>query len=183
MKGIIFTMLSEMIEEQFGYETWDSAILNTNPESKGIYVTTGTYADGELLGYVAELSRQTGIQEQELVFTFGSYMISKFKEVHPAFFTGHTARSFLKSIDSVVHVEVAKLHPEAVLPRFSYEDCEDGTLNINYVSPRNLCALAEGLIDGTGKLYGNPISVSHSQCVLKGSKACVFNLRFGKTRD
>lgn len=180
MKGVVFTMLSEMVESKFGYEAWDAAISNTAPESNGIYVSTGTYADNELLGYVADLSKQTNILPEDLLFAFGHYMIGKFKEVHPSFFEGHTARSFLKSVDSVIHVEVQKLHPEAILPRFTYEDGPEGELIMNYHSPRNLCALAKGLITGAAEVFSTPIEIAHPQCMLDGANSCILVLRFGE---
>lgn len=183
MKGMIFTMLSEMVESEFGYEVWDAAILNTDPESNGVYASTGTYADTELQAYVADLSRQMKIPPRDLIFAFGKYMLGKFVDVHPVFFKGHTARSFLKSVDSIIHVEVEKLHPDAVLPRFTYEDGEDDELVMNYNSPRNLCALAEGLIAGTGEIFSTSIEVSHTQCMLEGAGTCILKLRFGELSD
>jgi hypothetical protein len=183
MKGLVFTMLSEMVETKFGYRVWDAAILNTDPQSNGVYVSTGTYADTELLGYVADLSKQTNIPASELVFSFGEYMLGKFKDIHPSFFEGHTARSFLKSVDSVIHVEVAKLHPDAVLPRFTYRDGEDGRLIMNYRSPRNLCALAEGLIAGTADIFDTAIDVAHPHCMLEGAETCVLELTFSEPNE
>jgi hypothetical protein len=178
MKGLVFTMLSEMVGTKFGYRVWDAALLNTVPKSNGDYVSTGTYADSELVAYVADLSNQTNILANELVFSFGEYVLGKFKDIHQFFFEGYTALSFLKSVDGVIYVEVAKLHPDAVLPRFTYRDGQEGRPIMTYRSPRNLCALVKGLIAGIGDIFDLAIDVAHPHCIFEGAETCVLELKF-----
>jgi hypothetical protein len=183
MKGLVFTMLSGMVVTKFGYRVWDAAILNTVLKSNGDYVSTGTYADSELVGYVADLSNQTNILANELGFSFGEYVLGKFKDIQPFFFEGHTAFSFVKSVDSVIYVEVAKLHPDAVLPRFTYRDGEEGRPIMTYRSPRNLCALVKGLIAGIADIFYKAIDVAHPHCMLEGAETCVLELKFREPNE
>ena len=109
MKGIVFSLFGEMIEQKLGFEGWDALIEATEPESGGIYVGTETYNDSELMAYVAALSRQTGAAPDALTFAFGEFLMARFATMHPEFFEGHTLVSFLKSVHDVIHVEVANL--------------------------------------------------------------------------
>ena len=120
MKGMVFTMLSEMVEEQFGADAWDDLIDATNPQSQGIYVATDLYPDEELVAYVAAMSETLAVPADQLVRAFGNYLLGRFATIHPAFFADHNLKSFLKSVHDVIHVEVKKLHPDAVLPHFDY---------------------------------------------------------------
>ncbi len=178
MKGIVFTILCEMVEEQFGYDVWDQLIETTAPASEGVYVSTGAYPDSELLNYIAAMSESTGLDAQVLVRGFGNYMLGKFAAMHPEFFANHDARSFLKSVHDVIHVEVRKLHPDAVLPDFTYQDAPAGGLTMIYRSPRKLCALAVGLIEGTAAHYDTTIEIAHPVCLHTGGTYCRLELDF-----
>ena len=57
MKGMVFSMLGEMVEDRFGYDMWDDLIEMTQPASDGVYVSTELYPDEELTAYVAAMSR------------------------------------------------------------------------------------------------------------------------------
>ena len=56
MKGIVFNILNEMVEEQFGMAAWDGLLDAVG--SEGIYVATETYPDEELLALVAAAEQE-----------------------------------------------------------------------------------------------------------------------------
>lgn len=182
MKGMVFTLLGELVEERFGIEMWDELIDLTQPESDGAYVSTDTYPDQELLAYVAAMSEKLDVPANDLVFAFGEYMLGKFESIHPEFFEGHDLKSFLKSVHDVIHVEVKKLHPDAVLPTFDYEDPSPDALTMLYRSPRQLCALAEGLIAGAAKHFDTPLNSTHDVCMHRGADHCRIELVFAASQ-
>lgn len=181
MKGIVFNIFSDLVNERFGLETWDALIERTRPASQAAYTSADVYPDSELMAYVAELSRITGAPTADLVRAFGRYMMSVFQRRHPEFMQGHSARSFLLSLQDVIHVEVKKLHDGVLLPHFDYEGVDgDGRhLSMLYRSERQLCHLAEGLIEGAGEVFGEAIALSHPECVHHGAPRCRLDLRFG----
>ena len=180
MKGIVFNMFSDLVTDNFGYETWDTLIERTQPDSEAIYTSANVYADEELVAYVTELARITGEPANDLIRVFGKFMMHRFRAIHPEFIEGHSAKSFLKSVHDVIHVEVLKLHPDALLPRFDYEDSADDRLTMLYHSPRQLCPLAEGLIAGAAEVFGGRISIRHPVCMHDGADHCRLELEFGQ---
>ena len=180
MKGVVFNLLNDLVEEQYGMDAWDDLIEETAPASQGVYTSVEVYADQELLAYVAAISRHTGADESEVVQLFGRYMLGRFAEMHPEFFAGHTLKSFLKSVHDVIHVEVRKLHPDVVLPEFTYEDPADDQLIMHYHSPRALCHLAEGLIDGASTHFDTPVTIEHPVCMHNGADHCDLHLTIGR---
>lgn len=179
MKGIVFNMLSDFVEQRFGMDVWDDLIDVTEPDSKGIYTSVQIYPDEELLGYVHAIAEHTGSAPENVVRLFGDYMLGRFAEIHPEFFENHTIKSFLRSVHDVIHVEVEKLHPDVVLPNFTYEDPSADELIMHYHSPRRLCHLAEGLIEGSGRHFGVDVALEHDVCMHDGADHCVLALRFG----
>ena len=178
MKGIVFTVLNELVESRFGLSAWDSLLARTG--HKGIYTSAASYPDAEAMSLVAGLSLQTGIAAQTLVRVFGKFLFGGFVRHYPCFFTNQqTAKGLLKSVDSMIHVEVKKLYPDAVLPRFEYEDPAENQLVMIYRSPRKLCALAEGLFEGAAAHFGTTIQQTQTRCVHRGDDHCRFELTFG----
>ncbi len=177
MKGIVFNLLNTMVEEQFGFEAWDAVLDKAG--SDGIFVATETYEDEALLGLVAAASELTEIPAADLVRAFGRYMIPAFAEHYSVFFEGHTdLREFLLTVDGVIHVEVRKLYPEAGLPEFNYDASDTSKLTMLYKSPRKLCALAEGLIQGSAEHFKQSCQINHEVCMHKGNDHCALELDF-----
>lgn len=178
MKGIVYTLFNDLVEEKFGLEVWDELLQRCAPESGGIYTASATYGDDELLGMVATLSEITGAPVPTLVSAFGEYSMQVFGQQFPMLFENRDAKSLLLSVHDVIHVEVKKLYPGALPPMFEYEDPAPDQLVMKYHSPRKLCAFAEGLIIGTGKHYGVEIQQTHTLCMHRGDDHCRFELQF-----
>ena len=176
MKGIVFDILNDMVEEQFGLEAWDNLLDAVG--SDGIYVATQSYPDEDLLALVAAASEATEIPAQDLVFEFGKYMVPKFYERYAGFFDAHErTKDFLLTVDEVIHVEVRKLFPDAGVPEFRYAEA-NGTLTMEYRSPRKLCALAEGLIEGSATHFGEVATIGHDVCMHNGADHCQLAVSF-----
>jgi len=171
MKGIVFNLLGEMVEEEFGLEAWDSLLTKTGLD--GHFISSQTYPDEDLFALVGAATEATGIDAKELIRSFGRYMLPAFRQQNPQFFDEHTdLKSFLLTVDRVIHVEVRKLHPGAILPEFTYNSESDSQLTMYYTSPRKLCHLAEGLIDASAKHFKTRYELDHSQCMHDGAKHC-----------
>lgn len=175
MKGIVFTMLADMVVEKFGLEVWDE--LLSKAEDDGIYVSTETYPDEALIALVVAAHEKSGIPVNDLVRAFGEYMFPIFYQKNPSFFKeGQTLKDFLLTVDQVIHVEVRKLHPGANLPEFKYVDENDAELTMIYASPRKLCMLAEGLIAGAATHFNTQYTLDHSTCMHDGADSCSLHL-------
>lgn len=178
MKGIVFNLLNELIEEKFGLATWDSLLQSTGQD--GVFTAAGNYPDEKILALVAALSEKSGIPPGDLIRVFGEFMFSGFVKHYPSFFENDlSAKELLLSVDGIIHVEVKKLFPEANLPKFDYEDPAHDQLVMIYRSDRKMCALAEGLFDGAAKHFGEEITHKQTKCLLSGDDHCRFELSFG----
>lgn len=161
MKGIVFTKFLEMIEQEEGYEMVDKILLEVNPPSGGVYTAIGTYPHSEIVNMVVAYSKRKGIEPGAALRLFGRYLFNVFHSSYSAFFQPqHTAFDFLESIDSYIHIEVAKLYPDAQLPRFDTERPEPGTLVMIYKSDRKMSDLAYGLIERTLEHFNEQKAIS-----------------------
>jgi len=177
MKGAVFNLLNELVEEKFGFSAWETMLQETGCD--GVFVSSQTYEDGLLFELVGAAHKLTEIPVWDLVHTFGQYMAPAFARDYPVFFENQKSlKSFLLTVDRTIHVEVRKLYPEAHLPEFDYKDEADDELTMIYRSPRKLCALAEGLIQGSAEYFDERYELKHDVCMHQGADHCELQLRF-----
>ncbi len=170
MKGVIFNLLEEVVCEHHGDAAWEALLSAT--ESDGIYTSLGSYADAELVALVEAASSLTGTPVRTLLHWFGVQALPKLAERYPAFFeTAPDARSFILSVNTIIHPEVRKLYSGAACPHFHFAETPD-TLTLGYRSPRKLCDLAHGFVEGVAHHYGETVSFSQPSCMHDGAPSC-----------
>ena len=179
MQGSIYTTFSDMIIEKMGMEQWNELLEKTNPPSKGIYTSGQQYEDSELINMVVELSNKTGIEVEKLVEAFGQYLFDSLYKSSPVDVSEiKSLREFLLAIDQVIHVEVKRVHPNAYLPKFEYDEGENGELIMYYSSKRKLCHASIGLIFGAAKKFNETINIAHPECMHDGADRCKLVVSF-----
>lgn len=177
MKGIIFNLLEEVVTEQHGEDTWDR--LLSDAELEGAYTSLGSYPDEELLALVGAASAALEVPPDGVVRWFGRAALTKLAERYPDFFEPHrTTRTFLLTLNDIIHPEVRKLYPGADVPVFDFDESSPDKLAIGYRSVRKLCALAEGLIEGAADHFGETVSIAQTACMNRGDEKCVLVISF-----
>ena len=176
MKGIVFVKLGEFIEETWGDWFWDELISEANLPSQGAYTSVGTYDDEELqsiLGLI-EIKKQISVTDAQLAF--GKWVFIKLYQAAPPDAHNFTDLfEFLHGVQNVIHVEVKKLNPDALLPEFEFIDQTEKTLTLKYISPRRMSYFCEGLIMGLSEFLKQPVKVTRShdqgeECILMVEK-------------
>lgn len=183
MKGIIFNLLEEVVTTQLGEMTWDRILESAGTD--GAYTSLGNYPDEDFVRLLGALSRQSGKPDRETLKWFGERSMPFLAQRYPEFFTTHKGmRSFLLSLNDVIHAEVRKLYPGADVPVFEFETpagaAAHDTLIIHYRSKRRLCPLAEGFILGASGQFDERVTISQPQCMLEGASVCTLVCRFEK---
>lgn len=179
MKGIVFNLLAEVVSQEYGEQTWD-ALLEA-AEVDGVYTSLGNYPDSDLVKLVSAASSALQLPADEVVRWFGRRALPLLVAKFPQFFVGHqSTRSFLLTLNHIVHPEVRKIHPDADLPVFDYDASSDGVLLMGYRSRRQLCALGEGLIEGAAAHFGELVVIEQPQCVKRGDDRCIFRVALAR---
>ena len=159
MKGIIFNAVEFAITDLFSEDTWDDLLDAAN--LSGDYTAIGTYDDADLGALVAAGCTATGMDAATLTRTIGTHAFPHLAQRHPEFVENIDGlRSFMHSVDHIIHPEVMKLHPDAKPPRFQFEDLENGSLRLTYSSTRRLGVLAEGLIQGAANWFCEDVEIT-----------------------
>lgn len=154
MMGMVFTELLDMIEQTHSLDVVDAVLERAG--LAGAYTSVGNYDDAELGALVAALHAETGAPVDDLLEAFGHHVFHAFVRAHGAYFAPHdTAVSFLRVLESHVHVEVRKLYPDARPPLFEVTHDEPAKFILDYRSDRGLYVFASGLIAACLTHFGN----------------------------
>jgi heme-NO-binding protein len=177
MKGVIFNLLEQVVSDELGEDTWEALLDDAGLE--GVYTAVGTYPHQELHQLVVAASSKLDKPADEIVRWFGRSSLPLLAGLYPGFFADHLgAKSFLLTLNDVIHPEVRKLFPGAYAPTFEIESIGDDTLSLGYNSYRDLCSFAEGLVDGVAAHYGQSVTIEQSRCTKRGDDRCVLDCTF-----
>jgi predicted hydrocarbon binding protein len=174
MKGIVFVKFNEFIEELWGIEFWDELLDDADLSSDGVYTTVGTYDDQELFSLITLIVEKKNISPKDAQFAFGKWVFKELYNIAPP--GAHDFKDifeFLHAVQNVIHVEVKKLNPDALLPEFEFLSETQNKLSFHYLSPRKLCFFCEGLVHGLAEHTGQEVKVYQSECEHEGDKRCV----------
>ena len=83
MKGLLFTELLEMVEEDFGYHTANAIVTNASLSSKGIYTASRRYHRAEMSRLFEQLQRQTRLSFDQLSTAFGRRLCKQILTTYP----------------------------------------------------------------------------------------------------
>lgn len=176
MKGIVFNLLEEVVSTAYGDAAWDQLLDDAGLD--GAYTSLGSYSDDEIFALVKVASATLSLPEADVLRWFGRQAMPLLAKRYPAFFAHHeNVRSYLLTLNSIIHPEVRKLYPGAQTPVFDFDTSLADVLAIGYNSPRRLCALAEGFMHGAADYFGDRLDIGQSQCMHHGAERCVFQVR------
>lgn len=173
MKGVVFNLLEGAVSRSFGDDTWD-ALIDAAGVS-GSYTSLGSYPDSEMEALVSAAGHALDLDRDQVLRWFGQNAIPLMADIYPDFFSAAPdARTFVEGINSQIHTEVRKLYPGAACPHFNMRSNSSGDLVMDYLSKRNMCALAQGFVEGTAVWYGEVVTFEHVTCTSHGAPHCTF---------
>ena len=174
MKGIVFTQFFEMVVEKLGFELVDQLIEKTELATGGAYTTIGTYDHKELLALVGNLHHLTDIPVNDLLVSYGQYLFPRLMTISPGIVSQFgSSFELVSAVDSIIHVEVLKLYPDAELPEFRVIMNNEKEMQVTYTSCRPFAFLAQGLILGCSQYYNEKIAVDIENRI----NDCLINIR------
>jgi hypothetical protein len=182
MKGIIFNLVEEVVTSAHGPGAWDAVLDQAGLD--GAYTSLGSYADDDLNRLVAAAAQILGASPADVVRSIGQGALPLLATRFPDFFADHKdTRSFLLTLNDIIHPEVLKLYPGAVVPDFDFETSGPDELLLGYRSERALCALAEGFILGAASHFHEHVDLEQTECMHRGDDRCVIRCTFSPIDD
>jgi hypothetical protein len=178
VKGIVFNLLEQLVRTEFGATDWSHVLQDADVD--GGFNSQGSYPDAVLRKLIAAVGKRAQKTPGEALQWFGRHSMPLLAKEYPQFFAAHTTgRTFVLTLNDIIHPEVRRLYPGADVPVFEFDTSSPSILRLAYQSPRKLCALAHGFIEGAADHYQETVEVDQVQCMHRGDAKCVFCLTFG----
>lgn len=178
--GLIFASFRDYLLTEHG-----SDVAHEVTAGEPQYTLSEAYPDEQFLALLERACARTGLAREEILFEFGTFTAAvTFARLYSVLFRASaTARDFLLTVETPIHQVVREALPEARPPELAVTDLGDDGLGIVYASPRRVCAMLRGLVEGTGRVYGEALEVEELECMLEGAEACRFVVRFDGDRE
>ena len=182
MHGLIFVTWEKYLAERFNetlLQDYREAIGETAATSP---LASRTYSDEVLLAGVKTACKLTGLSADTMLWEYGRYFMFNGLTSHLCAYLltrVNNGRELLLMMRDA-HAQMRRLPDGLTPPLFEYQAISDSQheLALIYDSPRHLCALLWGAIEGAAQRYGQRVQVVEVSCMKHGSPVCRFDLRF-----
>jgi hypothetical protein len=172
MQGIIFAELKKFADTALGPDAWP-AISASAGFPHASYLATQTYPDEQLIALVGAAVRLSGMPAPQLLERFGAFIVPDLMRVFGAFVKREwTALDLLENTESVIHRAVRLRDTQASPPQLRIRRVSPTEVRIEYASPRRLCAVAKGIMQGVALHYGEALAISETTCMHSGAQHC-----------
>ncbi len=185
MHGLVFVTWEKYLSERFQEATLERYRKAINETPSTAPLASRIYDDKLLLAGVEAARRITGVPTEQLLHEYGRYFIMNG-------LTGHLCAYLLMQVESghdllltmsEAHRQMSRLPDGLTPPLFQYEilSRDARELVLIYDSPRHLCSLLRGAIEGAAERYGEKASIFERTCMKRGDSLCRFEIRFSGT--
>jgi hypothetical protein len=173
--GLIFASFRDYLLTEHGPEV-ASHVTAGEPQ----YTLSEVYPDEQFLVLLERACTRTATSRDELLFDFGVFTAAMtFARLYSVLFRhSPTARDFLLTVETPIHEVIRETMPGARPPELAVTDLGEKGLEILYTSPRRLCAMLRGLVEGTGRVFDEALLVEETACMHRGASACRVEIRF-----
>jgi hypothetical protein len=182
MHGLIFVTWEKYLSERF-----TSSVLSEYREAlagtvAAMPLASRVYDDDMLLKGIAATSRITHLPPETLLREYGRYFITNGLTRHLCayiLFQIHSARDLLLAMHDA-HEQMSRLPGGLAPPLFKYRipPQHSDELILIYDSPRKICPVLMGAIEGAAARYGEQVYVVEQTCMKRGDPVCRFEIRF-----
>lgn len=177
MKGVVYNLLEEAVVEKFGADVWDDLLDDAGVA--GAYTSLGNYTDDEIVALVDAAAAKLDMTSGDVLRWFGEQAMPLLKQRYPNFFAPHSSsRSFILSVNSIIHPEVRKLYSGAKCPFFHFRETPEGNVTMGYESSRKMCDLAHGFIKGAAGIFCEEVDIAHHTCMNHGADKCLMEIKW-----
>lgn len=182
MHGLIFVTWEKYLAERFGtplLATYRKIIGETPANSP---LTSHVYDDETLLAGVGVACQLTHLPVDTLLHEYGRYFIINGLTSHLCAYLlteVHNGKELLMVMRDA-HAQMRRTPDSLTPPLFEYEisPLDPDRFVLIYDSPRKLCSVLHGAIEGAAARYGEKVQVREQTCMKKGAETCRFEVHF-----
>lgn len=182
MQGLIFVTWEKFLSERFGSSLLHEYRNAIGETAAGAPLASRVYDDATLLAGVGAACQLTGFPADTLLREYGRYFMLNGLTSHLCAYLltrVHNGRELLLTMRTA-HTQMRRTPDGLTPPLFGYEPLPrntDGFVLI-YDSPRKICPVLLGAIEGAAERYGEQVHIVERTCMKQGADACRFEVIF-----
>jgi serine/threonine protein kinase len=174
MHGIVFFLLHRFAENVLGADGWPRLLAEAGLKGRR-YSPAVPHADEDLVAMVEAASRLTGKTAGEVLELFGEYLGPELLDLHPRLIQPQwKTLDVVANTEEVIHRVVRVNNPGAHPPQLRARRISADEVHLVYSSPRQMCALARGMVKGLAEHFHETIDIKEDACMLRGDPFCSF---------
>jgi len=162
MYGIVNKSIESLIITNFGKEKWEN-IKSRSGVDIDFFISSEAYDDTITFKLAQAAAEEMQMPLEDVLVAFGEWWILKTTtEKYPGLMSagGANLKDFLLNLP-VFHNRVMLIYPQLTPPEFKLSHIESNSVHLHYYSTRQgLQEFVRGLLQGIGKLYDTPVTVS-----------------------
>jgi hypothetical protein len=182
MHGLIFVTWEKYLSDRFGSSLLHQYRQAIGETAASAPLASRVYDDATLLAGVGAACQLTDLPADTLLQEYGRYFMLNGLTSHLCAYLltqVHSGRELLLTMRTA-HTQMRRTPDELTPPLFGYEPLPrnaDGFVLI-YTSPRKICPVLRGAIEGAAKRYGEQVQIVERTCMKQGADACRFEVIF-----
>ena len=182
MHGLIFVTWEKYLSERFGPSLLSQYRAAIGETAATAPLASRVYDDATLLAGVGVAHQLTHLPVDVLLRQFGRYFLLNGLTSHRCAYLlnqVHSGRDLLLVMRKA-HEQMRRTPDVLTPPLFAYEalPTDPGGLVLIYDSPRKLCPVLVGAIEGAAARYREQVNMIEHTCMKKGAAVCRFELHF-----
>ena len=160
MKGFIVKCLSDLVKSYYGEHKWKEILLQAGENPQKAIFATSDIDDKTVFNLIENTSKVLNLTKEETCDAFGDYWVNTYApQMYGMYYSKfQNAKQFITGMDKV-HETVTKSMVNARPPRFTFEEVDENTIIVTYISTRNMIDFYIGLAKGVGKYFNTPIDI------------------------
>lgn len=178
MYGIVNKAIEDLITTNFGEQKWIDIHIRSGIE-EDFFISNEAYDDDITFKLAQAVSEEMNMTLQNVLITFGEWWVIKTtKEKYGGLMEagGSTLKEFLINLP-LFHNRVMLIYPKLTPPEFKVTDIQENSLHLHYISKREgLQDFVRGLIQGLGKMFNTPVTISLLQSRNDGAAYEIYNI-------
>lgn len=180
MHGLIFMTWEKYLAERFGPLFLQNYRKHIGEPVSALPLANRLYDDATLLAGVGAASTLSQFSSDVLLREYGRYFILNG-------LTGHLCSYILTNVESGrdllltmrdAHARLRRTLEGMQPPLFEYISTSPHEVTLLYDSPRQLCTVLLGAIEGAAQRYGETVHVEEQSCMKQGAPACRIKASF-----
>ena len=160
MKGSIVRCLSDLVKDNFGEQKWEEIMQQAGENPQKVFYPVSFVDDETVFKLIENTCKVLNLTKEQACDAFGDYWVNTYApKLYSMYFTKYeSAKQFIMGMDRTHEIITINM-PNARPPRFTFENVDENTIIVNYISARNMIDFYIGLVKGISKYFNTPINV------------------------